>query len=63
MTTFDTLQKHQILNCGDMKKDGKVTPNISSLDIFYHAVNDITGTTCSTDPNQLNELKKLINDK
>ena len=59
----DALRKHQILNCGDMKKDGKETQNISSLDIFYNAVNDITGTTCSRDPKQFSELKQTINDK
>ena len=49
MTTFDNLQKHQILNCGDMKKDGKEPSkynNCCRSRLFNEAARDIiTGIT------------------
>jgi len=61
MTTFDTLQKHQILNCGDMKKDGKEPPNITGTPIFKQAANFITGRDCEIDGKNFDELKSIIN--
>lgn len=61
MTTFDTLQKHQILNCGDMKKDGKEDPNITGRPIFKQAANFITGRDCEIDGKNFDELKSIIN--
>lgn len=61
MTTFDTLQKHQILNCGDMKKDGKEPPNITGRPIFKQAANFITGRDCKIDGKNFDELKSIIN--
>ena len=57
------LTKHQILNCGDMKKDGKEDPNIASLPIFQNAVDYITGIKCTNQETQFSELKRLINDE
>jgi len=61
MTTFDSLQKHQILNCGDMKKDGKELPNITGRPIFKQAANFITGRDCEIDGKNFDELKSIIN--
>jgi len=61
MTSFDSLQKHKILNCGDMKKDGKEDPNITSYKIFNDARDIITGINCKTEGNYFEELKKVIN--
>lgn len=63
MTFFDSLQKHQILNCGDMKKDGKEDPNITSYKLFNDARDNITGISCKTEGGYFQELKKLINDE
>lgn len=63
MTSFDTLQKHQILNCGDMKKDGKEDPNITSYKLFNDARDIITGINCKTEGDYFQELKKVINDE
>jgi hypothetical protein len=63
MTSFDTLQKHQILNCGDMKKDGKEDPNITSYKLFNDARDYITGINCKTEGDYFQELKKVINDE
>lgn len=63
MTSFDTLQKHQILNCGDMKKDGKEDPNITSYKLFNDARDIITGINCKIEGNYFEELKKVINDE
>ena len=61
MSTFDTLQKHRILNCGDMKKDGKENPNITGEPIFKQAANFITGRHCEIDGKNFDELKSIIN--
>ena len=61
MSYFNTLQKHQILNCGDMKKDGKEEPNITSYKLFNNARDIITGINCKTEDNFFKDLKKLIN--
>ena len=59
MTTL--LQKHQILNCGDMKKDGKEAPNITATSIFKQSANFITGRECKIDSKNFEELKSIIN--
>jgi len=61
MSYFNTLQKHQILNCGDMKKDGKEEPNITSYKLFNNARDIITGINCKTEDNFFKDLKELIN--
>jgi hypothetical protein len=63
MTTFDTLQKHQILNCGDMKKDGKENPNITNDAklLFNYASNFITGINCEIEGKYFEDLKQVIN--
>lgn len=61
MTSFDPLQKHQILNCGDMKKDGKEDPNITSYKLFNDARDIITGISCKREGDYFQELKKVIN--
>jgi hypothetical protein len=55
------LEKHQILNCGDMKKDGKEAPNITDLSIFKQSANFITGKDCKIDGQNFEELKSIIN--
>ena len=55
------LEKHQILNCGDMKKDGKEAPNITGTSIFKQAANFITGKDCKIDGKNFEELKSIIN--
>lgn len=55
------LEKHQILNCGDMKKDGKEAPNITGTSIFKQAANFITGKDCKIDGQNFEELKSIIN--
>jgi len=63
MTTFNSLQKHQILNCGDMKKDGKENPNITidAKSLFNYARNFITGINCETEGKYFEDLKEVIN--
>lgn len=63
MSYFNALQKHQILNCGDMKKDGKEDPNITSYKLFNDSRDIITGIVCKTEDNFFEELKKVINDE
>ncbi len=55
------LEKHQILNCGDMKKDGKEAPNITGTSIFKQSANFITGKDCKIDGKNFEELKSIIN--
>lgn len=55
------LEKHQILNCGDMKKDGKEAPNITGTSIFKQSANFITGKDCKIDGQNFEELKSIIN--
>ena len=64
MTSFTLKNKHIILNCGDMKKDAREEPNISSYSIFNSSRKIITGgiDCASLDPSFL-ELKKLINNE
>ena len=63
MSSFDPLQKHQILNCGDMKKDGKELPNITNdaKSLFNYARNFITEINCETEGKSFEYLKKVIN--
>ena len=65
MTTFDTLQKHQILNCGDMDKDGKINPSIINNPLFIKAKKIITGDfNCdSVNTAEFKNLIDLINEK
>ena len=55
------LEKHQILNCGDMKKDGKEAPNITGTPTFKEAANFITGRDCIIDGKNFEEIKSIIN--
>ena len=57
------LEKHQILNCGDMKKDGKEDPNITSYKLFNEARSIITQVKCQPKDLLFIELKKIINEQ
>jgi hypothetical protein len=57
------LEKHQILNCGDMKKDGKENPNITSYKLFNEARSIITQVKCQPKDLLFIELKKIINEQ
>ena len=56
-----SIENHRILNCGDMKKDGKENPNIVNYGIFKSSSSLITGKDCSKLEPLFKELKEEIN--